>query len=155
MKTLLTLIFCLLTTFAFADVTGEIIAIDKDDNGNIRVWTSYSVDGVEQISQYPKINGKSVYCSRYNTMNFLGMTDTQIKARIEKDVDIHTKTLITNEYREKATNDIFANHLGTIVGSKISNKDVTKQVDTDGDGINDKEVLIKTDGSQSISLISP
>ncbi|MBE3086106.1 MAG: hypothetical protein IMZ64_07810, partial [Bacteroidetes bacterium] len=50
----------------FADVKSTIITHDKDTNGNIRVWTSFEVDGVEIESNYPKINGHYVYCTRYN-----------------------------------------------------------------------------------------
>lgn len=156
MKTLgLVLGFCLITTLAFGDVIGEVISIDKDDNGNIRVWTQYKVDNVEVQSNYPKIDGKYVYCSRYHAMNFVGMTDKQIKDRILKDVDNHTKSLIRNTYIKKANDDIFDKHLKNIKNSKIQNETVTIKADTNGDGISDKEVILKTDGSQSISLISP
>ncbi len=155
MKFILTLFFCLLTTFAFADVIGEIVSIDKDVKGSIRVWTQYKVDGVEVESRYPKIGGKYVFCSRYNAINFAGMTDTQIKARIDFDVKQHTKSLLRNTYISVVNDDIIANHLGTVVGSTTTTKDLKINVDTDGDGVIDAEVLIKTDGSQSISPISP
>jgi hypothetical protein len=147
--------FFLVAMLSWADVVGEVISIDKDDNGNIRVWTQYKIDGVEVDSRYPKINGKEVYCSRYNAINFVGMTDLQIKERIMKDVDDHTKSLIRNTYIPKANDDIFANHLKTVVGEKKLNTSVTIQVDTDGDGVKDKDVEIKTDGSSIISPVSP
>ncbi len=133
----------------FADVTGEIISIDKDVKGSIRVWTQYKVDGVEVESLYPKIGGKYVFCSRYNAINFAGMSDAQIKDRIDFDVERHTESLLKNTYISIVNDDIIANHLGTIVGSTTTTKDLKINVDTDGDGVNDAKVTIKTDGSQS------
>jgi len=130
----------------FGDVTGEIVSIDKDINGNIRVWTQYKVDGVEVQSQYPKINGKSVYCTRYSAMNFLGMTDAEIKARILEDVDTHTKSLIRKTYVEKTNNDILTGHINGIVGSKVTNQTVTKVIDG-------KEYILKTDGTYTVKPV--
>jgi len=147
--------FLIIASIVFADVTAEVVSIDKDQNGNIRVWTQYKIDGVEVQSNYPKIGGKSVYCSRYNAFNFLGMTDAQIKTRILADVDAHTKSLITQTYTKKANEDILTKHLKNITGSKVSNEEAVIQIDTDGDGVNDKEIKIKTDGSSVISPVSP
>jgi len=172
MKTLLLALgFCLLTSFAFADVTSDPVAIDLDDKGNIRVWVQYSTDGVEEVSQYPKIDGKSVYCSRFSKQSFLGMTKEEVEARIEKDHKAHRQTLIQKAFNEKTVKTINQMRIDynrqanqdfmdsaifpDIIGKKVTEKEATVALDTDGDGVNDKEILIKTDGSQSISPVSP
>ena len=57
MKKILVLLFLVLCIASpvFADVTEEVISIDKDANENIRVWTQYKLDGVEVKSKYDKI----------------------------------------------------------------------------------------------------
>ena len=152
---ILALGFCLIAGLVYGDVTGEIIAKDIDNNGNIRVWTQYKIDGVEVKSRYPKIGGKYVWATRYHALSFAGMTDAQIKTRIVKDVIDHTETLIINTYRKIANDDIIANHLGTVISSKTITKDVTREIDIDGDGVNDKEITFKTDGTSVVSSISP
>jgi hypothetical protein len=144
---------CLITTLAFAGAEGEVISIDKDDNGNIRVWTQYKVDGVEVESRYPKINGKSVFCSRYHFLNFVGMTDTEIKTKILEDVNIHAETLIRKTYILKKNRDIFDNHLKNVTTSKVSKETTIIKIDTDGDNIPDKEYMVKTDGTETITPI--
>ena len=93
---------CLISTLAFADASGEIVAIDKDANGNIRVWTQYKVDNIEVESRYPKIDGKYVYCTRYSKQNFLGMTETEIIERIEEDLKSHSQNLIQKAFDVKS-----------------------------------------------------
>lgn len=130
----------------FAAVEAEIVAKDIDANGNIRVWTQYKIDGVEVVSQYPKIDGKSVYATRYNAMNFYGMTDQEIKDRIVADAEQHTETLIKKTYNEVKNLDILDKNLSTLVGSKVLKECVITV-------IGDKTVTIKTDGSSSEKVI--
>ena len=137
MKTfILILAFCFITTLVFADTIGEIVSIDIDSNGNIRVWTQYKIDGTEVESQYPKIDGKSVFCTRYSALNFVDMSNTEIKERILEDIDTHTKTLITKKCLKKANKKI---KFKDVVGSKVSNNKAKVK-------INDKEYLLDTDG---------
>jgi len=138
---------------AFADegsnVTAEIISQDLDDNGNIRVWTQYKIDNIEVKSQYPKIDGKFVYATRYHILNFVGMTDTEIKARIQQDVETHAETLIRKTFIKKANQDILDSHLSDVVGTKVIKETTTIKVSED------KEWELKTDGTYVEKSITP
>lgn len=151
-RLILVLLFCLITSLAYADVVGEIISIDRDANDNIRVWTQYKIDGVEVKSNYPKINGKAVYATRFAAHNFAGLSDSQIEARILRETKAHSKNLIKQEFIKKtiSTNDdIYSNHLKTLVGKSIT-------VDKAEIRIDDNETLeVFTNGTSSIKFITP
>lgn len=147
--------FVLIAVTAFAGSSAEVVSIDLDNKGNIRIWTQYKVDGVEVESQYPKIDGKSVYCSRYYSLNFVGMDDAEKDARILEDVNVHTEKLIRKEYIKKSNIDILDNHLKGVVGSKVTKTTASIEVDLDGDGINDETWLLKTDGTHTTAVITP
>ena len=75
------------------------------------------------------------------------MTNIQIKNRILQDLNQHAKILIRKTFISKQNKNIHDNKLSGIIGWTAS-KDTTKiQVDTDGDGIKDKEWTLKTDGT--------
>lgn len=144
---------CFITSFAFAEITGTIVAKDIDDNGNIRVWTEYQKDGVEIPSNYPKIDGKFVYCTRYNALNFDGLTDTEIVQYIRADIKTQTDNLIQQDYmKAKYPNMTEANailnkdRLTNLVGEVVSSTEVTqKKMLPDGTLL--KEITIKQDGT--------
>lgn len=120
----------------------NIISYDLDANGNIRVWTQYIINDVEQVGQYPKIDGKNVFCSRYTALNFHGMDTAAIKARIKQDLDQHLSTLITREYTKVANDDLLKT-LSFLDGEKVEKEtatikfvvgeeEITKEVKADG-----------------------
>lgn len=152
---ILGLMMCLVCGIAFAGVEAEIISIDKDNNENIRVWTTYNIDNIEVKSSYPKINGHYVFCSRYYALNFAGMTDAEIKTRILEDVNDHAENLIKKTYIQKSNNDILTNHLGAVMGSKVTKTEAIIQVDTNGDGEVDKNWTVKTNGEKIETDIAP
>jgi len=155
-KLLLVLLFCLFATNVFAGVTAEILAYDLDDNGNIRVKTQYKIDGVEVVSRYPQLGGKYYFVTRYHALNFAGMSDAEIKARILEDVENHAENLIKNTYMKKKNINIHDNHIKALVGSKVTETTTTVSVDTDGDNVNDEIWTIKSDGSHtSAAIITP
>ena len=155
----------------FADTTAEIVDIDLDDNGNIRVWTCHKIDGVEVQSQYPKIDGHYVYCTRYSGQNFLDCKDKkEIEAYIINDIKNHTYNLVQKEFDKKAlktyreikvdyngaANQTFIDsNLDEIVGKKTSASEVTYEIDTDNDGVKDKEITLKQDGTKVETSITP
>ncbi len=162
--------FCLVATFVFAGMSAEIVSVDKDDNGNIRVWTQYKIDGVEVDSRYPKINGKQVYCTRYNKQNFLGMSKTEIAERIDKDLEAHSKTLIQKEfdknanatvnqiriaYNAIANQDFMDTSFPVLIGRKVTEEEATVALDTNNDGVQDKEIKVKTDGTYTENILTP
>ncbi len=151
---ILVLCFMFSASLVLADVVGEIIAIDKDANGNIRVWSQYKIDGVEVESRYPKIDGKQVYCSRYQVLNFAGMSDAEIKTRILADVNRHAETLIQKTFIEKANEDIYTSHLKDVNGSKVSKTTTDIKVDTDRDGEIDETWTLKIDGTHTVAVIT-
>ncbi len=141
--------FCLIATFAFAGTSAEIISYDKDDNGNIRVWTQYKIDGVEVDSRYPKINGKEVYCARYTVFNFIDMTNDEIVARIKEDIEKHAETLIIKTFTKKKNDSIAQNNLSKLVGTTATKITATRKIsDT-------KEWVLKTDGTFTENIITP
>ncbi len=141
--------FCFISIFAFAGTSAEIISYDKDDNGNIRVWTQYKIDGVEVDSRYPKINGKQVYCTRYTVFNFVDMTDNEIVARVKEDIEKHAETLIIKTFTEKKNDIIVQNNLYKLVGTTATKITATKKIsDT-------KEWVLKTDGTFTTNIITP
>ncbi len=128
---------------------GTIVDKDIDSLGNIRVWTQYKIDDIEVKSQYPKKDGKHVFCSRYQVVNFAGMSDAQIKERILKDVSDHTKGLIRKTFIKKASEDIFNTHLDSIINSTVENSETTFNVDSNQDGTIDKKWTVKSDGTKT------
>ncbi len=140
---------CLIATFAFAGTSAEIISYDKDDNGNIRVWTSYYLDGQNVESRYPKMDGKFVYCTRYTVFNFIDMNDDEIVARIKEDIDAHAENLIVKTFEEKNNDSIIQNNLSKLVGTTTTKTTATRKVsDT-------KEWVVKTDGTFTENIITP
>ena len=164
------LVMCLVGVLAFGDSSGEIVSIDIDSNGNIRVWTQYKVDGVEVDSRYPKIDGKQVYCVRYNKKNFLGMSKAEITERIEQDLQSHSRNLIAKEfdknapktlkqirveYNTQANQDFMDISFPVLVGRKVAETESVIILDTDNDGVQDKEIKVTSDGKKTITDITP
>lgn len=165
------LCLCLIANFAFADVVGEVISIDKDSNGNIRIWTVHKIDGKEVESLYPKIDGHFVYCTRYRKQNFKDCKDkTEIENYILDDIKNHSNTLLQKEfdknapktlnqiridYNTTANQDFSDTNLDKLVGKSVSVTEVKQQIDTDNDGIMDKELTLKQDGTKIETDITP
>lgn len=146
----------LISSVAFAKVTAEVLKKDLEDNGNIRVYTQYKIDGVEVVSRYPKLGGKYYWITRYTALIFAGMTDAQMEARILQDVNIYAERLTLETFIEKNNINIVANNLKTLVGSTVSKDSTTIRVDTDGDNIVDTEWTVKTDGTKTETpIITP
>jgi hypothetical protein len=127
-------------------VTGEIIKIDTDDNGAIRVWSNYKVDGVDVPSQYPKINGKSVFCTRYSVVNFAGLDKATIQALVTKDVDAYANKLAIDQYSSVATPVSIADNLTELIGTTVTKTDGVLTV-------GDKEATFKPDGTVTIKAV--
>lgn len=148
---------------ASAEVTAEIVAKDLDDNGNIRVWTQYKVDGVEVESRYPQIGGKFVYCTRYSRQNFTGMAKNEIAEYIDNDIGSHNDTLTQKEYNKKAQKTVSQLRVeyNTQENQKFLDTDfpdiIKKRVISDNAKvvIGDEEYLVKTDGTHTSAVIAP
>lgn len=170
MKLILALVLCLWAVTAYAGVEANVIKQDLDDNGNIRVWSQYLVDGAEVVSQYPKINGKYVFCSRYSKQNFLTCKDdAEIEARILQDLNDHGQTLISQtfnktapkslselqkDYNRTANDDFAKTHLKTLIGEKVTLTTAVTKIDSNNDTILDKELNVKTDGTFTVTDIA-
>ena len=170
MRILLILVLCLYAVTAYAGVEANVIKQDLDDNGNIRVWTQYLVDGAEVVSQYPKINGKYVFATRYSKQNFLSCKDdAEIEARILQDLNAHGQTLINQtfdktavksltqlriDYNRTANDDFAKDHLKTLIGEKVTVTTAVTKIDSNNDTIPDKELNVKTDGTFTVSDIT-
>jgi len=160
-----------MATSVFADVKGKIVFQDIDDKGAIRVWTTYSVDGVDVESRYPnKVNGRPVFVSgRYSARQFEGMTEQEILERMDADVKAHDENLIRQtydmnaektlneeqiEYNRKANEAFVLDKLQSLVGRTVSADSTVVRMDTDANGIADKELTIKMDGSKTEKAIA-
>jgi hypothetical protein len=167
------LVLCL-SGLAFADASFEIIGQDIDNNGNIRVWTCHKVDGVEVVSQYPKMKDAKgvehyVYCTRYSKPNFKDCKDTkEIETKIINDIANYSDNLIRKEYDAKAAKTInqtqidyatavnsafVADSLKDLVGKTKAVTTAVVKVDTDLDGVNDKEITLTTSGTKTEKAI--
>ena len=116
--------------------------------GSIIVWTQYKVDGKEVASAYPKIDGKSVYCVRYDPLQLLGKTEAEIEAKVLKDLEAHTGKLIKDKFKSLTTSDILDTGLANIIG-----KTITKGVTVVRMG--DRELTLKDDGTYTSKTIVP
>ena len=150
----LILIFLFITTFAFADVTAKIIAVDKDEQRNIRVKTQYRLDNVEVPSNYPPLDGKYYWVTRYTVQLFAGMTKAQILARIKKDIIAFEKQLITKKYME-INNDAFVTAGQDLVNATDTQTTASIYVDVNGDSILDTEWILKSDGTRTEQPYTP
>jgi len=163
---ILAIIFCLVSGFAYADASFEIVAQDIDNNGNIRVWTQHKIDGVEVVSQYPKINGKSVWATRYSKQNFAECKDkAEIEAKIMIDIANYSNALIQKEFDKNApktlnqirvdyntsANQAFVTaNLDKLVGKTSTVATTSQKIDINNDGVIDTELTLKTDGTKTI-----
>lgn len=128
-------------------IEGNIVKVDTDERGAIRVWAQYKVDGVEVASQYPKIDGKSVYCSRYSVVNFAGLDKATIQALVTKDIDSHANKLAIDQYSSVATPISITDNLTEMIGTTVTKTDGVLTV-------GDKEATFKADGTVTIKTIS-
>jgi hypothetical protein len=150
-KYLFLILFFSITSLCFANVTYEKVGQEIDPNGNIIVYTNFKVDGVDVPSPYPKIDGKSVKATRYSWANFYGMTDKQIadfiKADLERNCEGMAQQVYSKKENEKLINDISAMTIsGSVDGAVV-------KLDTDKNGLPDKELTLKTDGTKTEKTI--
>ena len=145
-RLILTVGMCLITTLSFAEVTAEIVSKDLDDNGNIRIWVTYKIDGMEVPSRYPKIDNKSVYCTRYDVRNFIGMNKTQIVSRIKQDLTAQAKNLIQQTFIKKKNALMDFNG---IVGKNITETNTTFPINET------KQWRVYSDGNYSEENLTP
>lgn len=153
MKALLLALMVLVGSVAWADVTAEIIAYDLSPDGNIRIMTQYKVDGVEVPSRYPKVDGKYVWYTQYTATNFAGMTALQAKQKIGAEIRNAGENILRQKYLEVENQDLINNFLTNLVGTTATYANAKITVDTDGDGIADKEWTVSTDGSRTESAL--
>jgi hypothetical protein len=158
----------------FADVSFEILSKDIDDNGNIRIWTIHKIDGVEVPSNYPKMKDKDgvehfVYCTRYTKQNFKDCVDkTAVQQKILDDIQNYSNNLIRNAFDKnssKTSNQILIDYntaanqsfstfnLDDFIGKKVTTTSSPLKIDIDNDGISDKEIDLKTDGTKTEQVI--
>lgn len=156
MKKLLIFALIFISTQAMADVTGEIISVKKDTNGNIEVHTQYKIDGVEVVSNYPQENGKYYWVTRYSVQNFFGMSDVEKQGRIDIDVKTFAESLITKPFipeliqivKDANATLIETNLFKQMAGHIVNTKEAKILIDTNFDKVPDTEWVVKTDGTK-------
>lgn len=164
MKTLILALVLIVgfSSVALAAVTAEILAKDIDENGNIIVWTTHYIDDIEVESRYPKINGHWVWATRYSKSNLKDFDATQSENFILKDVANYSSVLIQKEfdksavktlnqirvgYNAAANQAVMDDKLNKLVGKSISTTESEQLIDSDADGVQDKKLKLKKDGT--------
>jgi hypothetical protein len=148
MKRFLFLPLLLICSMAWASVSYEILKVDSDENGNIRVYTSYKIDGTEVVSRYPQLDGKYYWVTRYDAINFADMTKEEIQSRIEKDLQEFSEQLIRQKYVSSENQNIITQIQTDFVG-------VTGSVDSTTIKISDtKQMTVDTNGQKTVSAIT-
>ena len=132
----------------FAGVIGEVVDITEDDNGNLRIWVNYKIDGVEVDSSYPTIDGKEVYCFRVAYWNLINMTDTQMKEYIESEIENECSRLVTEAFRVKENQKIKEENLEKITFSNVTKTEAVIDYPRKG-----KRYVVKTDGTKVVTDI--
>lgn len=127
-------------------IESEIVKVEQDESGAIRVWSCYKIDGVEVTSNYPKVDGKSVYCIRYDALQFIDKTEQEIKDIAISDSKSYLDTLVQKEYL-KSANAPIAEILKSVVGSKASLSSTEINIGETS------KVILNQDGTKSAVLI--
>jgi hypothetical protein len=130
-------------------ITAEIKRVDQDEQGAIRVWAIYAIDGVEVQSNYPKIDGHSVYCTRYDSLQFLKMTAQEIKDFIVGQSKAHIETLVRKEYTKISNLDVVTKDLQSLVGQTVQADSVKVDISPT------EQVTINQDGTKSEITTKP
>lgn len=152
-KLVLILAILLTTTLAHAGVDFEVLDFELDGK-NFVVRTNYILDGVEVPSNYPKLNGKYYFITRYNALNFEGMTANQILLYIRDDLILFAEGLIIKEYqREKLLQAEANNTFANVIGYTYTVNNASRSYDTNGDNIADETWTFNTDGTKSVTPI--
>jgi len=137
-------------------VTAEILDVTQDPvNGSIVVKTQYKLDGVEVVSNYPLLNGKYYWVTRYQLQSFAGITDLQAKQRILKDLQSHGQSLIRKKYLQQANFQYTQDKASLLIGTTGQIDTAEILVDMNGDGVNDTKWIIKTDGTRTEEPYTP
>jgi hypothetical protein len=146
MKWIISLVFCLMVSPAWAGCTANIVASSLDENGNIVISTQHICDGQEIPSRYPKIDGKYVWQTRYSFQNFDGMTEAQRNEYILNDVSKFDESLIAKNFtgQENAKQDF-----KSLIGQSKTINSTEMQISQT------KAFLISTEGKLSEKAITP
>lgn len=154
-KILLSIAILFLSAPAFADVTSEIIAHEIDANGNIVVKVQYLIDGQEVVSKYPKCcadanypDGKYYWVFRAFALNFPAGSAVEITAFVDDQIKNFAEKIITDEFLKQENEKIATAEFEKLIGRKATFTSALIAVDTDKDGVADKEWTVKNDGSK-------
>jgi hypothetical protein len=154
-KILMVLVVLGFAQMCFADVTGTIVGKSIDENGNIVIQTAYYMDGVNVPSRYPPMavkdkDGKDVqtyyWQTRYQVVNFAGMNEAGIIARIKQDVSQFAQSLIQKKYITGANATL---DLKNVIGQKVTETSAKIQVSPT------MEWTVKTDMTKVETAIVP
>lgn len=146
-KIMLVILFLGLFKLAFAEVSAKIIAVDKDENGNIRIKTQYFIDNEQVVSNYPQQDGKYYWVTRYDVRSFVNMTKAQILGRVKSDIRSFEDVLILKEYL-KINNDAWVTQGQDLVNATDTRASTSFLVDKDQDGNPDATWTIYTNGTK-------
>lgn len=127
-------------------ITAKIVKVEIDEQGSIRVWANYKIDGIDVQSNYPKIDGESVFCTRYNSLEFIKKTDKEINDYILEQSKQHINSLVRKEYL-KVSNAEILTKINSLVGQSVSGETTKVQISPT------EEVLINKDGTKGEIII--
>lgn len=145
-KLVLVLLFCLITSFAFAqEIKAKVVGVDVGDRDYIWIGIEYSMpDGSKINNAYPM-----------DFKNVVGKTNQEILQWIKVNVDFQIDRYIEAEFRKKVNLDIIQNKLSTFIGREYIRDTATLQFDTNNDGQADYEWDVKTTGEYVEKTITP
>jgi len=128
--------FCLLTTFAFADVKAKVLDIKILDRDYIWIEIEYDIDGKKVINSYPM-----------DFQNTAGKTNQEILNWIDVNIKYQCDRYIEAEFRKKANDTIIKDKLQTLINKQVTKDSADLLFDTDNDGTPDIKWVIKQDGT--------
>lgn len=159
------MLFMLFTVTAYADVTSKIIAQDLDtQRKRLRFFVEYKVDGVVWETNYPSdlptinqkgypasLEGREYMVAKLSPDELIGLTNSQRLAVLDAKIAAFSKEVIRNIFRNLEIKEISDNGIPDLTNRSSSEKSAIILLDTDGDGISDKQAEVKTDGSKTIT----
>lgn len=171
MKIIIVLLILIIPNLVFADTEAKILATQVKGE-MIEVFSQYMIDGIIVQSRYPQdlttiiekgyptsLVGKNYFITRYTANSFIGLSNFEIQQFILNELSQHIDVLIINKFNETSpetqksikegkASQIFNDVIKDITNQIISKTSTKILIDTDVDGINDKEWVVKSDGSK-------
>ncbi len=123
-RLILCLLFCMISSLAFADVTGEIKGYSQSSNGNIIIEIEYTLPDGKKVS--------NPYQAKYE--NFIGKTNLEIEEFISNQIQYQCDNYLRAEtnLQQNVNQNIITNKLNSLVGTKYTKSTLTYKITNKG-----------------------